>query len=163
MNMEIGTEAAQFPEKEYINGIFVAVYNIMLDWLASCLLCVVQSEWLERQRPGIPGDPLLHHHPREHRAQHHRIQEQDPSIELHIRVIAYWLFTVNFSLWMVFTFQKYTNMPWNEGRGIRYNLHADSYYKWSQLKDLLVAGVLDDLYSQLTPLSGVAVQARQST
>jgi hypothetical protein len=25
MNMEIGTEAAQFPEKEHINGIFVAV------------------------------------------------------------------------------------------------------------------------------------------
>jgi hypothetical protein len=27
MNVEIGTEASQFPEKEYINGIFVAVYN----------------------------------------------------------------------------------------------------------------------------------------
>jgi hypothetical protein len=27
MNVEIGTEAAQFPEKEYINGIFVAVYH----------------------------------------------------------------------------------------------------------------------------------------
>jgi hypothetical protein len=26
MNVEIGTEAAQFPEKEYINGIFLAVY-----------------------------------------------------------------------------------------------------------------------------------------
>ncbi len=25
MNVEIGTEAAQFPEKEYIKGIFVAV------------------------------------------------------------------------------------------------------------------------------------------
>ncbi len=25
MNVEIGTETAQFPEKEYINGIFVAV------------------------------------------------------------------------------------------------------------------------------------------
>jgi hypothetical protein len=25
MNVEIGTEAAQFPEKEYINGIFPAV------------------------------------------------------------------------------------------------------------------------------------------
>ncbi len=26
MNVEIGTEAVQFPEKEYLNGIFVAVY-----------------------------------------------------------------------------------------------------------------------------------------
>jgi hypothetical protein len=26
MNVEIGTEAAQFPEKEYANGVFVAVY-----------------------------------------------------------------------------------------------------------------------------------------
>jgi hypothetical protein len=26
MNVEIGTEAAQFPVKEYINGIFVAVH-----------------------------------------------------------------------------------------------------------------------------------------
>ncbi len=25
MNVEIGTEATQFPEKEYINGIFIAV------------------------------------------------------------------------------------------------------------------------------------------
>jgi hypothetical protein len=25
MNVEIGTEAAQFPEKEYINAIFLAV------------------------------------------------------------------------------------------------------------------------------------------
>jgi hypothetical protein len=27
MNVEIGTEAAQFPEKEYINGIFVSVHT----------------------------------------------------------------------------------------------------------------------------------------
>jgi hypothetical protein len=27
MNVEIGAEAALFPEKEYINGIAVAVYN----------------------------------------------------------------------------------------------------------------------------------------
>jgi hypothetical protein len=26
MNVEIGTEAAQYPEKKYINGIFVAEY-----------------------------------------------------------------------------------------------------------------------------------------
>jgi hypothetical protein len=28
MNAEIGTKAAQFPEKEHINGIFVAVRHI---------------------------------------------------------------------------------------------------------------------------------------
>jgi hypothetical protein len=28
MNVEIGTEAAEFPEKEYINGIFLAVRKI---------------------------------------------------------------------------------------------------------------------------------------
>jgi hypothetical protein len=27
MNVEIGTEAAQFPGKEYINGVFLAVYT----------------------------------------------------------------------------------------------------------------------------------------
>ncbi len=27
MNVEIGTETAQFPEKEYINEIFLAVYS----------------------------------------------------------------------------------------------------------------------------------------
>jgi hypothetical protein len=29
MNVDIGTEATQFQEKEYINGIFVAVYVII--------------------------------------------------------------------------------------------------------------------------------------
>jgi hypothetical protein len=29
MNVEIGTEAAQFPEKEYIDGIFVAVWKLI--------------------------------------------------------------------------------------------------------------------------------------
>ena len=27
MNVEIGTEAEQFPEKKYINGIFIAVHS----------------------------------------------------------------------------------------------------------------------------------------
>jgi hypothetical protein len=31
MNVEIGIEAAQFPEKEYINGIFVAMQLTYLD------------------------------------------------------------------------------------------------------------------------------------
>jgi hypothetical protein len=29
MNVEIRTEAAQFPEKEYINGIYIAVHRIV--------------------------------------------------------------------------------------------------------------------------------------
>jgi hypothetical protein len=29
MNVEIVTETAQFPEKEYINGIFLAVFSLM--------------------------------------------------------------------------------------------------------------------------------------
>jgi hypothetical protein len=29
MNVEIGAEAMQFPEKEYINGIFVAVHALL--------------------------------------------------------------------------------------------------------------------------------------
>jgi hypothetical protein len=28
MNVDTGTEAVQFPEKEHINGIFVAVYRV---------------------------------------------------------------------------------------------------------------------------------------
>ncbi len=32
MNVEIGTEAAQLPEKEYINGIFVAVFPVCRVW-----------------------------------------------------------------------------------------------------------------------------------
>jgi hypothetical protein len=31
MNVDFGTENAQFPEKEYINGVFVAVYIIQLQ------------------------------------------------------------------------------------------------------------------------------------
>jgi hypothetical protein len=38
MSVEIGTEAAQFPEKEYINGIFVAVYTVKRPILKSSLM-----------------------------------------------------------------------------------------------------------------------------
>jgi hypothetical protein len=31
MNVEIGNEAAQFPEKKYINGIFLAVQRYSLE------------------------------------------------------------------------------------------------------------------------------------
>jgi hypothetical protein len=37
MNVEIGTEAPQFPEKEYINGIFVAQCTILDDVALSSL------------------------------------------------------------------------------------------------------------------------------
>jgi hypothetical protein len=33
MNVEIGTEAAQFPEKEYINGIFLAVWLLITFYI----------------------------------------------------------------------------------------------------------------------------------
>jgi hypothetical protein len=34
MNVEIETEAAQFPEKEFINGIFAAVYRLLKLFMA---------------------------------------------------------------------------------------------------------------------------------
>jgi hypothetical protein len=37
MNVEIGTKAAQFPEKEYINGIFVAVHTLYIGMTAGSL------------------------------------------------------------------------------------------------------------------------------
>ncbi len=42
MNVKIGTEAALFPEKEYINGIFLAVWSalvILLDKAALNVSC----------------------------------------------------------------------------------------------------------------------------
>jgi hypothetical protein len=39
MNVEIGTEAAQFPEKEYISGIFLAVWAIYIFPRLVCLFC----------------------------------------------------------------------------------------------------------------------------
>jgi hypothetical protein len=38
MNVEIGAEAAQFPEKEYINGIAFAVYQ-KVTYIAAFLPC----------------------------------------------------------------------------------------------------------------------------
>jgi hypothetical protein len=35
MNVEIGAEAAQFPEKEYINGIAVAVHDSKITRFSS--------------------------------------------------------------------------------------------------------------------------------
>jgi hypothetical protein len=33
MNVKIGTEAAHFPEKEYINGIFLAGHDTANNWI----------------------------------------------------------------------------------------------------------------------------------
>ncbi len=38
MNVEIGTETAQFPEKEYTNGIFVAVQPVPAPYVIMCLV-----------------------------------------------------------------------------------------------------------------------------
>jgi hypothetical protein len=40
MNVGIGAEAAPFPEKEYINGIAVAVYNFTINRF----LCALSSK-----------------------------------------------------------------------------------------------------------------------
>ncbi len=46
MNVEIGAEAALFPEKEYISGIFVAVYKKMSGKFHNFLFKMQnQSEW----------------------------------------------------------------------------------------------------------------------
>ncbi len=47
MNVEFGTKAEQFPEKEYINGIFVAVWYLVLAWymvLGSGTWCLVREK-----------------------------------------------------------------------------------------------------------------------
>ncbi len=36
MNVEIGTEAVQIPEKEHINGIFVAVCQADVNFWVAC-------------------------------------------------------------------------------------------------------------------------------
>jgi hypothetical protein len=39
MNVEIGAEAAQFPEKEYINGISVAVHIFQIQSIGNIPIC----------------------------------------------------------------------------------------------------------------------------
>ncbi len=51
VNMEIGTEAAQFPEKEYINGIFVAVHY---EWL--CLWFDDENNYYDHSDHGYLDD-----------------------------------------------------------------------------------------------------------
>jgi hypothetical protein len=47
MNVEIRTETAQFPEKEYINGIFVAVW---LRWFMVIMVKKIQRVAIRRPR-----------------------------------------------------------------------------------------------------------------
>jgi hypothetical protein len=43
VKIQIGTEAAQFPEKEYINGIFVEVYPFNITDLQKIVNLITQS------------------------------------------------------------------------------------------------------------------------
>jgi hypothetical protein len=54
MIVEIGAEAAQFPEKEYINGIAVAVYNIR-PCLYFLLVCIILVRCLFAGRKALCG------------------------------------------------------------------------------------------------------------
>jgi hypothetical protein len=45
MNVKIGTEAAQFPEKEYINGIFLAVNHITFRPILSDATVPLKNIW----------------------------------------------------------------------------------------------------------------------
>ncbi len=43
MNVEIGNEAAQFPEKKYVNGIFITVWKAArVIRIRSCLMVMVR-------------------------------------------------------------------------------------------------------------------------
>jgi hypothetical protein len=57
MNVKIGTEVAQFPKKEYINGIFVPVRNTLGDvslwYWTDC--CTVQTVLAVHSH--VPGRP----------------------------------------------------------------------------------------------------------
>jgi glucose/arabinose dehydrogenase len=63
MNVEIGTEAAQFPEKEYINGIFVAVHgvgwgNVVRVQVFEFGQCTLHTNFLSTYNVGRKQPPL---------------------------------------------------------------------------------------------------------
>ncbi len=51
MNVEIGDEAALFPEKEYISGIFVAVHAIHSPFFSRLLIIQKKSPKQENSSP----------------------------------------------------------------------------------------------------------------
>jgi hypothetical protein len=55
MNVEIGAEAAQFPEKEYINGIAVAVWLTMSSFDQRCEvgMWLLWQEFARRTNIGV--------------------------------------------------------------------------------------------------------------
>jgi hypothetical protein len=56
MNVEIGAEAAQFPEKEYINGIFVAVQAVpSTQWEEEEEVRTVNLEWFIEKEAYSPS------------------------------------------------------------------------------------------------------------
>jgi hypothetical protein len=66
MNVEIGAEAALFPEKEYINGIAVAVFLLLLFFTRPCKkgLLDPSGDLLQSPMPkisGLPGVRFLWH------------------------------------------------------------------------------------------------------
>ncbi len=54
MNVEIGTEAVQFPEKEYIDGIFLAVWDYSFDVMVCVWTFPVESGEDSPQGPSEP-------------------------------------------------------------------------------------------------------------
>ncbi len=47
MNVKIGAEAAQFPGKQYINGIFLALYSCNLLWNSDCSTSTVTTSSMD--------------------------------------------------------------------------------------------------------------------
>jgi hypothetical protein len=67
MNVEIGTEAAQFPEKEYINGFFdavhILVWEILRFLLGNAKMSISMKDTAETRRKCVrqhPGEHWVH-------------------------------------------------------------------------------------------------------
>jgi hypothetical protein len=61
MNVEIGAKAAQFPEKEYINGIALAVQQgifspFLVVYVFVGHICRLRNTWTNKQKRQLSGD-----------------------------------------------------------------------------------------------------------